>query len=1160
MDQLIQNLDLPGYRIEEKIGEGASGVVYRAQQTRLERPVAIKLLHPSCTEDPEYMERFRRDLRTAGNLQHPCIVQVYDVGEQDGLHYCIMEFVEGKTLAELIEEQGRIAPESALKIGMDTARALTHIQKIGLMHRDIKPKNIMITDEGTAKLCDPGIARKVRCNETTKAEEEDLLGTPYYISPEQALGEELDIRSDIYALGATLYHAVTGRVPFKGSDVQTIIKKHEKGDPVEPQKINRKLSPQFNELIKSMMAPDPGDRPQTPERLNKQLEAIQELQERSSKWRAIRSESGRRRSKPTSRFSLIILSVVGLMLAGGTFFFMFYRGEDRSGQQVSTKQKQKKEEGNNPGVTSMDKPQNDSDPNSVSTPSGKNGADDEKTDAEEPGETGETGEESSRSNTSDNESGETGSRPGETDDTTPETTNGDPKQDAGDERKPSVDESTEDQNPFALRKNRRGVEIASPDSSGSGGAFGRRGRRAYPKLLNRYERNREFEFTNELEVGQLSVWRIAPDALLIQGGLRNGLDSAIQELRLTLIVKTPDGETVEETVPFKQTVLPGEIVPFSTSIANVNDYDTLSYSFDYVPDPTVSGRKSMQWSDVKDQLPDPEEKFDTRSGTRKTVQSSQEASESPLLSLHGLKRLYGPRQGTKTETSLLKFRIRQTPSPVQPPSGQLEYQVLEAGTVQLDQQISIEPDRIQPAPGTFDYDSVEAGEVYRDEDNNMMYVVLYEAEGEHPSVRLNLRLTLQKLGTWTFLQVEPPFRNDPVPPDLVLAGKTNPSGRSSAPGESGEDETEPPEADGSSNTASRKQPSSTDEQETQSPSSRNPAWADTNWNRRVPVTVKAERVPSNLRDFPVYVDLSQMPDAFFNHVNSPGELRVTAADGQTPLPREVVSLRVSEKKGELHFRAKKLSSRTDTAFFIYYDNPEEPGPPDSRYQAPMVWANGFHGVWHLNNTLDSTSNENQGLMNGGMGSKNIVNGKIEKALTFDGSDDHVVVPHDSTLEMSDVNKVTIAVWVNKDTGQNGWRAILQKSDTSYNLQFENGDEPVFSLNNDGRKGNTLAKKGSAITLNTWHHLVGTFDGSTIRLYQNGSQEGTGSASQISDSSSFDVGIAENLENTGRHLDGTLDELRVASRTRSAAWVKAAYHNQNDSTPFLAIGTEQKHPQ
>jgi serine/threonine-protein kinase len=209
---------IPGYKILGKLGAGAMAIVYKAQQLSLNRMVAIKVLPKRFSENPEYVERFYKEGQAAGKLNHNNIVQAFDVGEAGGYHYFVMEYVEGKTLYDDLSAGKVFAEEDALDVIIQVAHALAHAHGCGLVHRDVKPKNIIIDTAGTVKLADMGLARETTDIEAARTEAGKAYGTPYYIAPEQIRGEiDIDGRADIYGLGATFYHLVTGFERAKGS-------------------------------------------------------------------------------------------------------------------------------------------------------------------------------------------------------------------------------------------------------------------------------------------------------------------------------------------------------------------------------------------------------------------------------------------------------------------------------------------------------------------------------------------------------------------------------------------------------------------------------------------------------------------------------------------------------------------------------------------------------------------------------------------------------------------------------------------------------------------------------------------------------------------------------------------------------------------------------
>ena len=270
---------IPGYKIVGKLGAGAMAVVYKARQLSLNRMVAIKILPKRFTENPEYVERFYKEGQAAGKLNHPNIVQAIDVGEAGGYHYFVMEYVEGKTIADDLSAGKVFEENEALDMIIQVANALGHAHALSLIHRDVKPKNIMINNHGAIKLADMGLARATTDIEAAQSEAGKAYGTPYYIAPEQIRGKiDIDGRADIYGLGATLYHMLTGRVPFMAEDYADVIRKHLREKLIPPDHINTLLSAGVSEVIEIMMAKKKEDRYNDIEELLVDLNALREGQ------------------------------------------------------------------------------------------------------------------------------------------------------------------------------------------------------------------------------------------------------------------------------------------------------------------------------------------------------------------------------------------------------------------------------------------------------------------------------------------------------------------------------------------------------------------------------------------------------------------------------------------------------------------------------------------------------------------------------------------------------------------------------------------------------------------------------------------------------------------------------------------------------------------
>ncbi len=259
LEDEIANDHIEGYRIVAPLGRGNMALVYAAKQLNLDRVVALKVLDPKLLFDNEFIDRFVTEARAAARLNHPNIVQAYDVGHSNGYHYFAMEYVEGITLRELIEQGGsggRLDEQLSLYVVREVARALQHAESHRLVHRDIKPGNVMISKAGIVKLCDLGLAQRTDAGDG-KREEGVVMGSPYYIAPEQIEGRpDLDSRADIYSLGATFFHILAGRAPFTGRTPEDVCMKH-LSDPVpDPRDLNSTITQRILPILFKMMAKD----------------------------------------------------------------------------------------------------------------------------------------------------------------------------------------------------------------------------------------------------------------------------------------------------------------------------------------------------------------------------------------------------------------------------------------------------------------------------------------------------------------------------------------------------------------------------------------------------------------------------------------------------------------------------------------------------------------------------------------------------------------------------------------------------------------------------------------------------------------------------------------------------------------------------------------
>ena len=235
------------YELMEKIGDGGMAVVYKAKDKLLNRYIAIKILRPEFTKDPLFVENFKRESQAAAGLSHPNIVGVYDVGKEGNINYIVMELVNGRPLSEIIAEQAPMDYRTVINISKQVAAALSVAHKNKIIHRDVKPHNIMVTPEGVAKLADFGIAKAI--NDATLSTGSKIIGSVHYFSPEQARGNYVDERSDIYSLGIVMYEMLTGRVPFEGDNPVTVALKHINEEIVPPSEYVSGIPPALERAV-----------------------------------------------------------------------------------------------------------------------------------------------------------------------------------------------------------------------------------------------------------------------------------------------------------------------------------------------------------------------------------------------------------------------------------------------------------------------------------------------------------------------------------------------------------------------------------------------------------------------------------------------------------------------------------------------------------------------------------------------------------------------------------------------------------------------------------------------------------------------------------------------------------------------------------------------
>jgi eukaryotic-like serine/threonine-protein kinase len=255
------------YEIGGVLGRGGMAEVHRGRDLRLGREVAVKVLRSDLARDPSFQVRFRREAQAAASLNHPAIVAVYDTGEDrsssGATPYIVMEYVEGDTLRDVLRREGVLSPERAMNFAADICNALDFSHRNGIVHRDVKPGNVMVTPQGTVKVMDFGIARAVSDSAATMTSTAAVIGTAQYLSPEQARGESVDARSDVYSVGCLLYELVTGAPPFTGDSPVSVAYQHVREDPKLPSSVNPAIPPELDAILLKALSKNPANRYQS---------------------------------------------------------------------------------------------------------------------------------------------------------------------------------------------------------------------------------------------------------------------------------------------------------------------------------------------------------------------------------------------------------------------------------------------------------------------------------------------------------------------------------------------------------------------------------------------------------------------------------------------------------------------------------------------------------------------------------------------------------------------------------------------------------------------------------------------------------------------------------------------------------------------------------
>ena len=333
------------FRLEEKVGSGGMSSVYRAFDPMLERSVAIKLMHRDISSDPDQLERFRREARAVARLNHPHVVTVIDAGEDEGAPYIVFEYVEGETLKERIRRLGRLSVPEAVAYAIEIGRALESAHQNKLVHRDVKPQNVLIDRDGRAKVTDFGIARSMEAHGLTATGR--VLGTTDYVSPEQALGHEVAEQSDIYSLGIVLYEMLTGEVPFKADTQVAVAMQHVREPLPDVQRRRPEISAALAAVVERATAKETANRYATVGEMTHDLEEVLAIEAaRSGQATGEATTVLRGLSDDTGDFAptrmrhprrTLFLSIAVLAVCAGVIAFLATRTEEGPGRAATPK-------------------------------------------------------------------------------------------------------------------------------------------------------------------------------------------------------------------------------------------------------------------------------------------------------------------------------------------------------------------------------------------------------------------------------------------------------------------------------------------------------------------------------------------------------------------------------------------------------------------------------------------------------------------------------------------------------------------------------------------------------------------------------------------------------------------------------------------------------
>ncbi len=326
---MVGEVLLDRYELEELVGSGGMSSVYRAHDRLLDRTVAMKFLHEHQLQDPENLERFRREARSAAVLSHPNIVTVIDRGEHDGRPFIVFEFVDGENLKRMILRERPVPVATALGLAIQVARGLSFAHRSGLVHRDVKPQNVLLNGEGDAKVTDFGIARSLDVQRGL-TQTGTVLGTSDYIAPEQAQGMRVDEQTDVYSLGVVLYELLTGDVPFPGENFVAVAMQHINEPPPPVRDKRPDVPPRVDAAVQRAMAKNPRDRFPSMADFGRELEACAVVGEDSEDGTRIIAPPRPAPRRRRSRAWPVVLLLLGLIAIGAVAAYLLFRGSGGS--------------------------------------------------------------------------------------------------------------------------------------------------------------------------------------------------------------------------------------------------------------------------------------------------------------------------------------------------------------------------------------------------------------------------------------------------------------------------------------------------------------------------------------------------------------------------------------------------------------------------------------------------------------------------------------------------------------------------------------------------------------------------------------------------------------------------------------------------------------